>query len=107
MSIAGLEYALLIGDPYHYTGNDLILNVHRRHKNVADAELGVFRSFLFAKSQPCMRLSMLTKRWGWGVHYDELGRIAIYGAETQEYHDLSMRSGLRVMAARPSRRMSG
>jgi hypothetical protein len=107
MSIAGLEHALLIDNPYHYTCFDLILNMQRHQKNVSDDELEAFRSFLVAKSQPCMRISMLAKRWGWGVHYNELGLIALYGAESQKYRNLSMRSDLRVMAARPSRRLSG
>jgi hypothetical protein len=107
MSIAGLEHALLAGNPYHYAAHDLILDVHRRHKNVGDSELDEFRAVLFAKSHPCMRLSMLTKRWGWGVHYDDQGRMALYGAETPEYRRFALRSDLRVMAARPSRRMPG
>lgn len=104
-SIAGLEHALLVDRPYHYTAKELILAVHRRHKDVGDAELGEFGALLFAKSQPCMRLSMLTKRWGWGVHYDEQGRMAIYGAETQEYRIFAMRSDLRIMPARSARRL--
>lgn len=106
-SIAGLEHELLTDGPYHYTTHDLILHVHRQHKNVGDAELDAFRAFLFAKSHPCMRLSMLPKRWGWGVHYDEHGRMALYGAETGEYAAFAMRSDLRVLAARPARRLSG
>lgn len=105
LSIAGLEHALLIDRPYHYTARDLVLDVHRRHKNVGESELDAFRAFLFARSHPCMRLSMLTKRWGWGVHYDEQGRMALYGAETPEYRRFASRSDLRVMAARPSRRL--
>lgn len=106
-SIAGLEHALLADRPYHYTANDLILEVHRQHKNVGDADLDAFKTFLFAKSHPCMRLSMLPKRWGWGVHCDEYGRMALYGVETDEYGDLAMRSDLRVMAARAARRSIG
>jgi Family of unknown function (DUF6157) len=106
MSIAGLEHALLIGDPYKHNASDLILAVHRRHKHVGDAEVDEFKAFLFAKSHVCMRLSMLPKRWGWGVHYNEQGRMALYGAETEEYQQFATRPDLRVMAARPSRRMS-
>lgn len=105
MSIAGLEHALLFRSPYRYTAPDLIFEVQRRHKNVRDAELSAFRVWLLAKPQPCMRLSMLPKRWGWGIHFDELGRMAIYGAETSDYRRFAMRSDLRVMAARPSRRV--
>lgn len=103
-SIAGLEHALLTERPYHYTSDDLILNVHRHHKDVGDADLDAFTAFLFAKSHPCMRVSMLPKRWGWGVHYDEQGRIALYGTETEDYRRLAARKDLRVMAAVRSRR---
>lgn len=105
MSIAGLEHASLLGFPYRYTAPDLIFEVQRRHKSVRDVELPAFRAWLLAKPQPCMRLSMLPKRWGWGIHFDELGRMAIYGAETSDYRHFAMRSDLRVMAARPSRRV--
>lgn len=104
-SIAGLEHALLIAHPYRYTPPDLTLEVQRRHKQVRDADLPAFRAWLLAKPQPCMRLSMLPKRWGWGIHFDGLGRMAIYGAETPEYRDFAMRSDFRVLAARPSRRL--
>ena len=104
-SIAGLEHSLLIGDPYHYTAEELFLAVQRRHKNVSDAELGAFKAFLASKPRPCMRLSMLPKRWGWGIHFDARGRMAIFGTETQEYENFSTRTDERVMPAWPSRRM--
>lgn len=63
-SIAGLEHALLTERPYHYNGEDLILAVQRRHKEVSDADLDAFRAFLFAKPHPSMRTSMLPKRLG-------------------------------------------
>jgi hypothetical protein len=105
MSIAGLEHALLLAHPYRYTSADLIVEVQRRHKHVRDSDLPAFRAWLFAKSQPCMRLSMLPKRWGWGVHFDELGHMAIYGAETSDYRHFAKRSDLRIMPARLSRRL--
>ena len=40
---------------------------------------------LFRKGHPCLRASALTKRYGWGAHYDEAGKIALYGMETSEY----------------------
>jgi len=32
-----------------------------------------------------MRASALTKRYGWGVHANEEGKIALYGADSEEY----------------------
>lgn len=105
-SIAGLEHALLTERPYHYTGEEMILAVQRHHKGIGDADLDVFAATFFAKPHPCMRASMLPKRWGWGVHYDEQGRIALYGAETDKYCRLSARTDLRVMAAVRNRKGS-
>jgi hypothetical protein len=107
MSIAGIEHSLLLDCPYEYMAHELIIDVHRRHKRVDDVELEDFKALLFTKSHACMRLSMLTKRWGWGVHYNEQGRMALYGAETDEYRQFAMRSDLRVMTARPARRQLG
>lgn len=39
----------------------------------------------FSKGQACLRASPLTKRYGWGIHSNEEGKIAIYGADTEEY----------------------
>ena len=72
-----------------------------------EADLDAFRAWLLARSQPDMRLLMLPKRWGWGVHYDEQGRIAILGVETEGYRRLAADPGLRVMPARASRRETG
>jgi hypothetical protein len=47
------------------------------------------RAELFQKNHPCLRASPLPKRYGWGVHYDGHGRIAIYGTESEDYRRLS------------------
>lgn len=46
---------------------------------------GLSREEFFSKGQPCMRSSPLTKRYGWGVHSDADGRIAIFPMESAEY----------------------
>src|SRR5579871_1095656 len=88
-SIAGLEYMLLAANPYRLTGEDLILAVHARNKEVADRDIECFKLALFSKPHPCLRASMLTKRYGWGAHYDAEGRIALYGMETDDYRRLT------------------
>lgn len=104
-SIAGLEYALLSGDPYGFTGEDLILAVHLRHKQVVEgADRTAFRAALFSKPHPCLRASMLPKRYGWGAHYDEKGRIALYGCETEAYRTLGSRTDLTIVPAMRNRK---
>lgn len=104
MSIAGLEYMLLIANPYRLTGEDLILAVHARHKGIADAEIEPFKVALFSRPHPCLRASMLPKRYGWGAHYDANGRIALYGAETDDYRRLTSCPDIKVVLAMRSRK---
>lgn len=86
-----LQYELLSEHPYRYTLQDLIYEVHIRHKAIEDAEArkDEIWSELFQKSHPCMRASMLPKKYGWGVHYDEEGRIALYSMESEEYQQFT------------------
>lgn len=88
-SIAVIEYQLLSAKPYGYTLRELKFAVHALHKQIPPTELETRRQQLwdtfFAKPCACMRASPLTKQYGWGVHYDEHGKIAIYPVESQAY----------------------
>ncbi|MDG3007259.1 DUF6157 family protein [Paludisphaera mucosa] len=88
-TVALLQYELLTSRPYTLTLEDLILAVHVRRAGIPEAEAAkreaAIRAELFAKPHPCMRASPLPKSYGWGVHHDEDGRIAIVGVETEEY----------------------
>lgn len=104
MSVAGLEYLLLTANPYLLTGQDLILAVHARHKGIAEADIETFKAALFSRPHPCLRASLLPKRYGWGAHYDANGRIALYGVETGDYRRLISQSGIKVVPAMRNRR---
>ncbi|MBD0383017.1 hypothetical protein ICC18_23175 [Paenibacillus sp. WST5] len=84
-----IQYELLSQHPYMFTLEDLIYEVHIRHKQIPDTEVDArgeeIRAELFQKSHPCMRASMLPKKHGWGVHYNEEGKIALYAMESEEY----------------------
>jgi hypothetical protein len=88
-SIAVIEYALLSSNPYGYTLAELKFATHVQHKQIPAAELEAHRKQLrdeyFAKPYACMRASPLTKRYGWGAHYNKEGKIAIYAVESKEY----------------------
>jgi Family of unknown function (DUF6157) len=106
-SIAGLEYALLTESPYRLTGDDLLFAVHLQHKRIGEnADLDSVRAAFFSKPHPCLRASMLPKRYGWGAHYDARGRIALYGAETGEYRRLATRKDLKIIPAMRNRKAS-
>lgn len=92
-SRASLEHALLTAAPYALTLEDLIYEVHLRHKALVPEETAggaaALRAALFARPHPCMRASPLPKRYGWGVHHDGAGRLALHGVESGTYRALA------------------
>ena len=88
-SVPVLEYELLSKNPYRHTRDELLLIVHVTRLGLSPAELkqrgAQIKADLFSKPHPCMRASQLPKRYGWGVHHDHSGRIAIYGRESKDY----------------------
>ncbi len=86
-SAAQIQYEMLAGHPYEYTSDDAlyISNGERR---------GQRREAFFAKGQPCFRSSPLIKRYGWGVHSNAEGKIALYPVGSEEYQRLAADSSL-------------
>ena len=102
-TVAVLEYDLLSAHPYRYTLEDLIYEVHLARNRISQGEREArgaeIRAELFARSHACMRASPLTKSYGWGAHYDEDGRLAIYPRESADYTRLSKSKGLEIVKA--------
>jgi len=78
---ARIEYEMLISSPYQYTSDDVL------YMSNGDRS-GISREEFFSKGQPCFRSSALCKRYGWGIHSNDVGKIAIYGVETPQYSQL-------------------
>lgn len=84
-SIAFLQYEMLIDNPYQYTSDDVLFTVFAKRNEVSNRDMVKARADFFSKGQACFRASPLTKTYGWGIHSNEEGKIAMYGAETKEY----------------------
>lgn len=94
-SAARKAYDLLQAHPYQYTSDDIIFLLNGQ---------GKIKEEFFSKGQPCFRVSALTKRYGWGVHSDEDGKIAIYARESPEYAKLVADPALKVITAARNKR---
>lgn len=83
------QYELLSKFPYKFGHEELVFEVHLKRQglpeNLSDSEAEEIWERLFSKGHPCMRASALTKRYGFGVHYDEDGKIALYPMESEAY----------------------
>ena len=78
-TVAGVQHALLADRPYAMTSDDLLHAAHVARGGDKDRE-----SF-FAKPQACLRASPLVKQFGWGIHHDGEGRIALVAMEGEDY----------------------
>lgn len=84
-SVARLQYDLIAMSPYRYTSDDILFLVFTERNTIAQKDWRKAREEFFSKGQACLRSSPLTKRYGWGIHCNEAGKIALYGRQSQEY----------------------
>ena len=103
-SLATLHYELLSKYPYKYTSDDFFLKVYAIRNDLTANELEIQRQKFFSKVQPCFRASPLTKQYGWGVHSDKNGKIALFGMETKEYQNFIEKSDIKKISAMRSAR---
>ncbi|WP_343520712.1 DUF6157 family protein [Sphingomonas sp.] len=78
-TVAGVQHALLADRPYAMTSDDLLHAAHVARGGDKD------RADFFAKPQACLRASPLVKQFGWGIHHDSEGRIALVAMESEDY----------------------
>lgn len=84
-SVARMQYEFIKFNPYKYTSDELIFKIHAIRNQISDEQKDIEREQFFSKGQPCMRASDLAKKYGWGIHYDENSKMAIYAVDSNEY----------------------
>lgn len=98
-TVANLQFEMLYKHPYKYTSDDVLFQVYADRNDLTKKEYKEARAQFFSKGQPCLRASPLTKRYGWGVHNDKDGKIALFGCETPEYKKFAKDKSLKVVKA--------
>jgi hypothetical protein len=84
-TVAEMQFDLVFNNPYKFTSDEILFQVYADRNDLTKGEYKKAREQFFSKGQPCFRASPLTKRYGFGVHSDKDGKVAIYGQETTEY----------------------
>lgn len=103
-SVANLQIDMLYDNPYKYTSDDVLFSVFATRKGFPENEWVEQRAAFFSKGQPCFRASPLTKRYGFGIHSDEHGKVAMYGAETAAYAKFLKDESVKKVKAMRSKR---
>jgi len=84
-TIAEIQFEMISKNPYKYSSDDVLFDVYAERNDIATSEQKAEREKFFSKGQACFRASPLTKKYGFGVHSDKDGKIAIFGVETDRY----------------------
>lgn len=103
-TIASMQYERINKHPYKYTSDDILFLVYAEKNNVPKQEHKQARENFFSKGQPCFRASPLTKNYGWGVHSNADGKIALFGCETKEYQQFQKDATIKKVKAMKSRK---
>ena len=103
-SVANLQFEMLRDKPYEFTSDDVLYTVFATRKGFAEEEWEAQREIYFSKGQPCFRASPLTKRYGWGVHSNADGQIAIYSVDSDAYQQLIADESVKKKKAMRSKR---
>ena len=103
-TVANIQFDLISAHPYRHTSDDVIFHAHAERNGIGDDDRIAARERFFSKGQPCLRASPLAKRYGWGIHSDAEGRVALIAAGSEAYEGLISDPGVtRVKAMRSKR----
>ncbi len=103
-TVAEMQYELLANNPYKLTSDDIFFQVFADRKDLTKAEHKQAREEFFSKGQPCFRASPLTKTFGFGIHSNSQGKVALFGMETEEYQRFVADPNIKKVKAMKSNR---
>lgn len=92
-TVASRTWELIATEPYRHTSGDVIFTVFAERAGIPDADRPAAREEYYRIGRPCLRSSDLGKRYGWGVHADADGRVAVYPVGSPEYQALEAGAG--------------
>ncbi|MBT2667386.1 hypothetical protein J7J00_18065 [Bacillus sp. ISL-4] len=87
-TIAYIEHELINNNPYKFTQEDVQFKTYLIKNQIEEENAAELRERFFSKSKACFRASSLVKNYGWGIHYNNQGKIAIYDAKSEMYNQL-------------------
>ncbi|CAH0318105.1 hypothetical protein SRABI96_05322 [Peribacillus sp. Bi96] len=87
-TISYIEHDLINNNPYKFTQEDVQFKTYLIKNQIEEENVVELREQFFKKSKACFRASPLVKNYGWGIHYNNQGKIAIYDVKSEMYNQL-------------------
>jgi hypothetical protein len=83
-----LEYEMIANHPYKYTEQDIGFETYAILRDIPKAIWPEKRQGFLSKGHPHLRVSALAKGYGWGMHNNTEGKMALIAVESPEYKKL-------------------
>ncbi|HEX2049172.1 MAG TPA: DUF6157 family protein [Actinomycetota bacterium] len=105
-TVAELQYEMLVDSPFVHTQEDVLFEtwLRRQGDEIGAGDVARLRAEFLSKPQACLRASPLPKRYGWGLLFDDGGRVALCPMESERYRDLVASGEVTVLEALRSTR---
>ena len=107
-TVAGLQFLMIAKAPYKYSSDDVVFATSAAGRQLdaktTKKERSLARAEFFSRGQACLRASSLGKRFGWGIHADAEGRVALYAVDSKRYQALAADPKLAQTRAMRSKR---
>ncbi|WP_447641759.1 MULTISPECIES: DUF6157 family protein [Chitinophagaceae] len=103
-TIATMQYDLIAHHPYKYSSDDVLFLVFAEKNDLTEAELPQAKKDFFSKGQACFRCSPLTKNYGFGVHSNSDGKVALIPMESENYQNFLADPNIKKVKAMKSKR---
>ncbi len=103
-TIAEIQFDIISKNPYQYTSDDLIFESFAIKNEIPKSDKQEARKQFFSKGQACFRASPLTKRYGFGIHSNDEGKIAIFPVESKEYQSFLKNPEIKKVKAMRSKK---
>ena len=87
-SVAFAQYRLIGRHPYQHTQEEVLFETSARVRGRTDLaadERDALRTEFLSTPTACLRSSPLAKRYGWGIHFDSEGKVALAAVDSPEY----------------------
>ncbi|TMF15968.1 MAG: hypothetical protein E6I37_00175 [Chloroflexi bacterium] len=83
-----IEYEMIANHPYKYTEEDIAFETYAVLHNIPKAIWPKERQTFLSKGHPHLRVSALAKRYGWGIHNNAEGKVALIAVNSLKYKKL-------------------
>lgn len=103
-SVAAQQFQWITERPYELTSDDVIFRRVAEKQGIADHLRQSAQAEYFHTGRACLRTSPLAKQYGWGIHANEDGKIALVAAESETYKTLIADDRVKKVTAMRSKR---